>query len=527
MNKRSVVLIAAVLLPIGLSGQEAVDLFALNQIKAEGFERSKVMDYMFYLTDVNGPRLAGSPGYKSAAEWCVKTLKEIGLEDAKLEKWGTLGRGWSLSRFSIHMLAPQATPLIGLPQGWSPGTDGPLVGEVVLAPVQNEADMEKFKGKLKGKIVLIQPNRELALPVTPFGKRYADQDLSALMLAPDPDARRRMGDRRAMMGQYRALREKLTKFLRDEGVLAVLTGGSMGDGGLIFSTAVGTRDAKDPLPPPTVSLMTEHYLRLARLVEKNVPVKVELDIKAQFHDETTDGFNVIGNLPGNRKKDEIVMLGGHLDSWHGATGATDNAAGVAIAMEALRILKTTGVKLDRTVRIGLWDAEEEGLLGSAGYVKQHFGDRETMALKSEHGKLSCYFNYDNGGGKIRGIYAQGNDMVKPIFESWLDPLKDLGAATVTGRNTSGTDHLSFDAVGLPGFQFIQDPLDYSARTHHTQLDTYDRIQSADLMQAAVVMATFVYNAATRRDMLPRKPLPKPQPRPQANLNSPSPLKSAA
>jgi carboxypeptidase Q len=270
----------------------------------------------------------------------------------------------------------------------------------------------------------------------------------------------------------------------------------------------GSRDAKEP-GPVSVALANEHYNRLARLLEKDILVKLELNVQTKFY-EKADGENVVAEIPGRAKKDEIVMLGAHLDSWQAGTGAADNAAGVAVAMEAVRILQALNLKMDRTVRIGLWDAEEEGLIGSREYVKAHFADRETMERKPEHAKLSCYFNFDNGSGKIRGVYLQGNDMVRPVFEAWLAPFHDLGATTVSIRNTGGTDHLSFDAVGLPGFQFIQDPLDYMSRTHHTNMDTYERVQKGDLMQAAAVMASFVYNAATRPEMLPRKPMPKPE-----------------
>jgi Zn-dependent M28 family amino/carboxypeptidase len=289
--------------------------------------------------------------------------------------------------------------------------------------------------------------------------------------------------------------------------------GSRGNYGTVFTNLASLREEKDVLPPPTIILAAEHYNRIVRLVEKKIPVKLEIDLQAQFH-ENVDGFNVIANLPGSRKKDEVVMIGAHLDSHHAATGATDNAAGSAVMMEALRILKTLNLRMDRTVRLGLWDGEELGFLGSRGYVKEHFADRDSMKLTAGHARLAAYFNYDNGTGKIRGIYAQGNDMVRPIFAAWLEPFKDLGAGTVTIRNTSGTDHISFDEVGLPGFQFIQDPVEYSTRTHHTNMDTYDRLQRGDLMQSSAIIASFVYHAATRPDMLPRKLLPKPRPRPE-------------
>ncbi len=498
---------------LAATAQEKVDLSVVNRIKNEAFQNSKVMDHAFYLTDVYGPRLAGSPAYLKAAEWTVKQLKSWGLDDARLEKWGTFGRSWSYSRFSAVMLEPQEVPLAGVPLAWSPSTEGVVKGDAILAPMRTIEDSGSFKGKLKGKIVFIDAPRELKLHLEPDARRYTDAELAERAAAADPgqpDFRRPDRDPRRSPADYRNARRKLTEFLKQEGVLAVVNSSSMGDDGTIFTSPAGSRDMKEPLPPVALSLAAEHYNRIARLLQKDIPVKLELEVRTQFYDNA-DGNNVIAELPGDAKKDEIVMLGGHLDSWHAATGAADNAAGVAIAMEALRILKALNLKMDRTVRIGLWDAEEEGLIGSREYVKAHFADRADMKVKPEHARLAAYFNYDNGSGKIRGIYLQENDMVRPIFEAWLAPFKDMGAGTISIRRTGGTDHLSFDAVGLPGFQFIQDPLDYGSRVHHTNMDTYDRLQKADLMESAAIMAWFVYNAATRPEMLPRKPLPKPEP----------------
>jgi Zn-dependent M28 family amino/carboxypeptidase len=310
----------------------------------------------------------------------------------------------------------------------------------------------------------------------------------------------------------RQFRTKLTKFLHEEAPLLVIQSGTIGDGGTVFGSNGGSRDPKDPTVPTMVVITPEHYNRIVRLIEHKIPVKVAFNIKAQFIDDTTDSVNVIAEIPGGKKKDEVVMLGAHLDSWHGGTGATDNAAGSAVMIEAMRILKSLNTPFDRTIRMGLWGGEEEGLLGSRAYVKEHFADPEVMKPTAEHAKFDGYFNVDNGTGRLRGVYLQGNDMMRPIFQAWLEPFRDLGASTITIRNTGGTDHLSFDTVGLPGFQFIQDPDEYSTRTHHSNMDVYDRIQKGDLMQAAAVVASFVYNTAMRDEKLPRKPLPKPQPR---------------
>jgi len=365
--------------------------------------------------------------------------------------------------------------------------------------------------------------KELAMVMQPLGHRLSDEELAARTQVADPSRLAFPFRPPASAGvpttpeereRAQKFRNKLNQFLKDEGALVVLQYGANGDGGTVFAAAGGSRDVKDPVPPPMVAVTPEHYNRIVRLLQHDIPVKLEFDIRARFIDTPTGSFNVIGEIEGGRKKDEIVMLGAHLDSWHGGTGATDNGAGSSVAMEVVRILKALDMKMDRTVRIALWGGEEEGLLGSKAYVKEHFADPEVMKPTSEHAKVAGYFNLDNGTGEIRGVYLQGNDMVRPIFEAWLAPFKDLGATTLTIRNTGGTDHLSFDAVGLPGFQFIQDPMEYSTRTHHSNMDVYDHIQAGDLMQASAIMASFVYDTANRGEMLPRKPLPKPQPRRQ-------------
>ena len=495
--------------------QEKVDLGAVSRIKAEAFENSKVMDHLFYLTDVHAPRISNSPGYRAGAEWTIGRLKEYGLENIHKETVA-YGRGWSYQRFSAHLIEPQYAPLIGFPLAWTPGTNGPVIGEPVIAVLRSDADLEKFKGKLKGKIVLIDTPRPVPLPLQPDARRYSDIDLAQMFAAPEPGARQ---DRRpptpdspfVTREQQAAFRRRLTEFARNEGLLVTITGGLAGNNGTVFATSGGSREVKDALPPPGIVLVPEHYNRIYRLVEKKIPVKLELEVQARIDESSLDCFNIVADLPGAGKKDEVVMLGGHFDTWHGATGATDNSSGVSVAMEAARILKTLKLPLNRTVRLAFWAGEEAGFIGSRAYVKEHFADRATMAVKPEHAQLAAYFNYDNGGGKIRGIYLQNNDMARPIFEAWLKPLNDIGATATTIRNTSGTDHLSFDEVGLPGFQFIQDPLAYGTRTHHSNMDLYDAIPPGDLMQSAAVMAVFAFHAANRDEMIPRKPLPKPQP----------------
>lgn len=507
----------SLLLP-NLNAEERVDLSIVHRIRAEALQNSKVMDHMFYLTDVNGPRVTGSSGYKKAADWVVKRAGELQLANARLEKWGPFGRGWEYSKFSAHLIEPAYAPLIGFPLAWSGGTNGPVTGEPVHAILRSPADLEKHKGKLKGKIVLIDEPRETPLLFNPLARRHSDADLAALETAPEPgsDPNRRAGGP-SPLGNFRSIEEmrqfrtRRAAFLKEEGVLAVISTGTSADGGTVFGSTGGSYDLKNPVPPPMIALTPEHYNRILRLLDRKIPVKIELDVQARIIEENQDSWNVVAEIPGGRKKDEIVIIGAHLDSWHGGTGATDNAAGSAVVIEAMRVLKAMNLNMDRTVRMVLWSGEEQGLLGSKAYVKERFADPAKMQLTTEHGKVSAYYNLDNGSGKIRGVYLQGNDMVRPIFSAWLAPFADLGAKALGIRNTSGTDHLSFDAVGIPAFQFIQEPLEYSTRTHHSNMDVYDHVSKGDLMQASAIMASFVYHTAMREEMMPRKPLPKPQP----------------
>lgn len=481
----------------------------------EGFENSQVMEILSYLTDVYGPRLTNSPNYMKAAQWARDKLTEWGLENAHLEPWGGFGRGWALKKLSVEMLEPQYSPIIAYPKAWTRGTNGVVTGTPVLVEINSEEDLDKYRGKLQGKIVLTRGERELELDFKAEARRHNDSSLTALAQAPEPGQRSPFLARREEFMRRRMLMRKVESLFKEENV-AVLLEPSERNYGIVRAHSGGSYRMDGEAGIPSLVVAAEHYNRIARLLEKKIPVTLAIQIETEFFDQDSLGYNIIAEIPGVDKKlkKEIVMLGAHFDSWHSGTGTTDNGAGSAVVMEAVRILKAIGVKPRRTIRIALWGGEEQGLLGSRGYVKNHFADRETMELKPEHALLSAYFNLDNGTGKIRGIYLQGNDAVRPIFEAWLRPFHDLGATTVTIRNTGGTDHLSFDAVGLPGFQFIQDPIDYSTRTHHTNMDVYDHALKGDLMQASVIMASFVYHAAMRDEKLPRKPLPKPQPRRQ-------------
>jgi carboxypeptidase Q len=481
---------------------EKPDLDAIYRIKDEGLQRSKVMELESYLTDVYGPRLTGSPNIKEAADWAQKTMKEWGLANVRMETF-PFGRGWQNQRFVAQALTPRAYPIIAYPKAWTPGTKGPVTGEAVMAVITTEKDFDTFRGKLRGKFVLATAMRDVLPQFEAPARRYTEAELGDL--AKQPTAGRGRGRGNALDA---AFVRKRTQFWIDEGVAAVLDI-SRGDGGTVFVQGGGSRNRNDPPSAPQVVLAVEHYGRIARTLDKQIPVTLQFDIDNKFYDDDLNAFNIVGELPGTDKADEVVMLGAHFDSWHTGTGATDNAAGSAVMMEAMRLLKTSGVKLRRTVRIGLWGGEEQGLLGSKEYIKAHYGDPATMQLKPDHAKFTGYFNLDNGTGAIRGVYLQGNEAVAPIFQAWMEPFKNLGMTTLTIRNTGGTDHLSYDAVGLPGFQFIQDEVEYGSRTHHSNMDTYERVQANDLMRNAVIVASFVYNAANRDEKLPRKPLPKP------------------
>ena len=522
---------------------EKIDLNAIHKLKAAegigaggGFGRgggggrggSQVMTTMYYLTDRYGPRLTNSPQFRAAGDWAVGQLKEWGMSNVHLEKWSTSGGrggaipGWQITGYSGAMVEPTYMPLIGYPQAWTGGTNGPVTGEAMLASIQVPADLDKWHGKLKGKIVLMVEPPELPFPETPLAHRYTDAELSAMVpdILPTGGARGGRGGRggqpfAALMNmtpeERQAFTEKQRTFWKDEGVLLTITANGRGESGTVFASNGAPRTGDPTKNLPQVAITAENYNRIARLLEHSVPVKLSFDINTQFDMSNTDSFNVIAEIPGTTKSDELVMVGGHFDSWHMGTGATDNGAGSAVAMEVMRLLKSSNLKMDRTVRMALWGGEEEGLLGSAAYVKEHFADPAVMKPTPEHDKFAGYFNIDNGTGRVRGIYLQQNEMVRPIFEQWFAALKDLTPGVITIRDTGGTDHQSFDRVGLPGFQFIQDPMDYETRTHHSNMDVYDRIQQADMEQMSVVEAAFVYLAATRADKLPRKDLPAAQP----------------
>jgi hypothetical protein len=570
----------------------------IAKIKDEGMNHSQVMQTLSYLTDVIGPRLTASPGMKRSNEWTRDTLAKWGLQNAHLESWGPFGRGWSLKRFSAQITSPQDIPLIAYPKAWSPSVKVPaempampatgrrsatlatgpapisntVTADVVFMDAKTEADLDKYKGQLKGKIVLLSQPVEVKAMFEAPGRRQDEKSLLALANAMPPGQGGGFGggggggrgaggqqmtpqERQQQLFQQTVFTAKRWNMLVDEGAAVAVDVSPRGTGGTIFvqSATVAPAIPKSieeqrtlprmtPYDPkseakmvPQITVAAEHYNRIVRMIQQGEKLKMTVDLAVEYQDADNMGYNTIAEIPGTDLKDEIVMLGGHMDSWHSATGATDNGAGVAVAMEAVRILQTLGIKPRRTIRIGLWTGEEQGLLGSQAYVKAHFGVLEggpqfggggglggggnanatpaKLTTMPEYEKFSGYFNLDNGTGRIRGIYLQGNDAVRPIFKQWLSAFRDIpeqyqwNAQTITISNTGGTDHQSFDRIGLPGFQFIQDEIEYDTRTHHSNQDLFDRIQADDMKQAATIMAAFVYNTAMREEKLPRKPAP--------------------
>ena len=520
------------MVPITLAQQStsAVDTTTMSAIREEALKHSEVMKTLSYLTDVYGPRLTWSAEYREAAQWTSGKLKEWGLQNVHFENWAPLGKGWTLRKFSAQVTAPRAFPLEAYPKAWSSGIKGTVEGEVVLFKANLESDFEQYKGKLKGTIVLVDNAR----PLMPHFKADASRltDSALVKLANADVSTSRMAMDTVMMQYYVTMLQTAAKkimFCQKEGAAVIVSNSPMGDDGTvfawdassshiptgvsdIFNPATSVYGEKSPTVLPQIAVASENYNRIIRMIDKGQKVRmaVTLDVTITKPDSA---FNIIAEIPGTDLKDEIVMIGGHFDSWHAGTGATDNAAGSAVCLEAVRIFQKLGLKPRRTIRIGLWGGEEQGLFGSRAYVTKHFAEQDgdfmrrvgPIKKKEDFEKLSVYFNYDNGVGRIRGVYMQGNEAVRPIFREWLAKYNDPTAQTLSLSNTGGTDHLSFDAVGLPGFQFIQDPIDYETRTHHSNEDVWDRAQEGDLKQASALMAIFAYNAAMQDAKFPRKP----------------------
>jgi carboxypeptidase Q len=519
---------------------ESIDLNAYNAIREEGLQRSHIMDYAGGLIDGIGPRLTGSPNMAKANAWTRDQLTKMGCVNAHLEDWGEFGMGWQQLNTWVRMTEPDTAVFMAQATPWSPPTNGPVTAQAVSVVINESGDLAKYKGKLAGKIVLLGAMRDVPVPDKPFFERYTDKDLKELESLPVENEQADTQARVERSAKRNKLMSELIPFLAEEKVVAVIVpsrdGQDGGGTGIIFDDN-GASLGRTPyhretaVPFPVVVTQIESYGRVFRLLANHVPVSLEMDVETKVTGDHEHGFDTVAEIPGTDPalKDQVVMVGGHLDSWISGTGATDNGAGSIVAMEVMRILNALKVKPRRTIRIALWTGEEGGLFGSRGYVTQHFGSfpRSTapdqmllseysrkpagpLTLKPEQKLVSAYFNVDNGTGRIRGVYTQGNAAVDSIFAQWMAPLKDLAVTTISNRDTGGTDHLSFDAVGIPGFQFIQDPMDYGTRTHHSNMDTYERLQPADLKQMAVVEAIFVYNAAMREQMIPRKPLPHPE-----------------
>jgi len=556
--KQAAAIVTAALLISSATAQEQagdkVDLATLAQIKTEAFQHSQVMENLFYVSEVYGPRVNNSRNHKAAAEWAMKQMKEWGLQNVHLEKW-PFGYGWQIKKFYAAMETPVYAAITGFPLAWTPGTNGPISVEPVFAPIHSKEDFAKYHGKLKGKAVLMFDPATLTLHTRADAQpSLTDEEILARgnarggggggrgaaaagggapgLGAPggpaaanrDPSGRGRPGEGTweytptslaLASPKNQALRNEVNAFLKEEGVAVALTPGYNGDGGTIFSTYGGSENPKDPIPPPIEAIAAEQYNRLVRLVQHGITPKLTFDIGVDYQKEDQNAFNVIGEIPGTTKPDEVVMLGGHFDSWQGGTGATDNGTGSSVAMEAVRILATLKKPMARTVRVALWGGEEEGVYGSTAYVQQHFALRDTMKKTPEYDKLDVYFNDDGGSGRFRGVSAGGSPQTAAIFRSWIEPIKDQHIVSVSGAEfrptlaPGGTDSTAFSWIGLNGIGFQQDGLEYGTRTHHSNADTYDRVQKDDVMQGSMIEAWFAYNAATRADMLPRIPTPEP------------------
>jgi hypothetical protein len=502
-----------------VAAQDLVDRAAVARIREEGFQHSQVMTFAEYMTDVLGPRLTGSPGLRRAEQWAKTTMTQLGLTNVTIEPWGEHGVGWTNTYTSLHLLEPTYQPVIGYPLAFTPSTNGKITGEARIVSIGSEADFARYRGKLSGAIVLATPPMPVGQRFTPDAVRFTADDLRAL-------ARSTIGAPTGVDSvEYRwdafnktyvpvgssstagglSPNERL-KFFKSENVGVVLQAAPGRDGTVFVDGRPGSRQDRSyrgvMASPPMVAIAAEHYNRMYRVAAQGIRARVEIEIRNALDTSVTTADNVTGEIEGGDLKDQVVMLGGHFDSWHAATGATDDAAGVAVALEAMRILKAIGAKPRRTIRVALWSYEEGGVVGSRAYVEKHFGSAAKPG--PDYTKLAAYFNVDNGAGRIRGIYLHGNERVRPIFESWLAPFADLEATTISINNEFGVDALAFDQAGLPGFQFIQDPLDYDSRTHHSNMDVFDRLPADDLRRNAVILASMVYHAAMRDQPLPRE-----------------------
>jgi hypothetical protein len=514
-------------LTISAQGPGPLDPATIARVRDEATTRSKVYEHVWWLAEVYGPRVTGTPAFAQASDWAMAQFRDWGLANVHQERWA-FGQGWSIRHFSATMVEPQPAVLIGAPRNYSPSTAGPVASDVVRVQIGSEADFAKYAGRLRGKIVLMQPTRAVRMLEGPVILRMDDGPWwteAATPVEPAPAAAPPAGAAEAARARQQ-LALAVQKFLVDEGVGVLLERGSdadtaaggsdltwrtqMTDGGTIFPGGGGSRDPEAPVQVPSATLAVEHYNRLMRLIERNLPVRMEVNIQTAFHAEGAqpNGINTIAEIPGTDLAHEVVIMGAHMDGVPYATGATDNATGSAAMMEAVRAIQALGLKPRRTIRVALWGGEEQGLLGSRAYVAAHYWDGDAKKPKPDHANVAAYFNLDNGTGRIRGIWGQGNKGALPIFEKWGEPLKGLGWKMASPRSVAATDHSSFDNVGLPGFQFIQERLEYNSRSHHSNMDTFDRVQKADAEQQGAVAAVFAWQAANWAEKLPRKPMAK-------------------
>lgn len=526
--RRSVMIracLVAVLLGLASSqggAQSGVDSATVARIRAEAVANSQAMEHHWWLSEAIGPRATGTPGYQQGADWVMKRFAEWGLTNIHTERF-PFGQGWTIERFSAHLLTPQPAPLIGLPRWNSPSTNGPVTAEVVRVQATSEADLAKYQGQLRGKIVVVQAPRAVRMLEGRIVLRMNEEDWKEAMTVPEPAA----GPAGPPAGAQAAQKLNLAiqRFLVTEGAAAVLDRGSDNDmtaggsdlswqtqrvdGGTIFPGSGGSRDPKAPQQVPSATLAVEHYNRMVRLLERGQPVRMEVNIQTRFHPETDpagNAFNIIADIPGTDLAHEVVLLGAHFDTYPYATGATDNTTGSAAMIEAVRVIQALKLRPRRTIRIALWAAEEQGLIGSRHHVNQHYFDAATKTPKPAHANLQAYFNLDNGTGRILGIWGQGNAGAMKTFAQWGEAVKDLGWRNVSPRSVGATDHASFHNAGLPGFQFIQERLEYNSRTHHSNMDSFDHVQKDDVIQQGAVAAVFAWYAANTPERLPRTPV---------------------
>jgi hypothetical protein len=518
--RKAVICVALLGACVVANAQAQVERATIARLKEEAIKRSQAMDHVSWLSDVYGPRVTGTPNLTRASEWAMKRLAEWGLTNVRQERFA-FGQGWRVERFSAHLVSPEPQPIIGYPRTYSPSTRGAITAEVVRVDIKSDADFAQYRGTLRDKIVLPQPARRVRMLEDRVVLRMNEKDVAEALTEPAPAKPASGSGAKPIPGP--SLNEKIADFYLSEGVAAVLERGSDSDlsaggsdlswqtqrvdGGTIFPGSGGSRDPKAPRQVPSATIAVEHYNRLVRILDKGLTPRVELQIQTTIYPEkpgVLNGINTLADIPGTDLAHEIVILGAHLDTTPAATGATDNATGVAAMMEAVRVIQTLGLKPRRTIRIALWGGEEQGLLGSRAYVAEHYGTAANP--KPAHATVAAYYNLDNGTGRIRGIWGQRNQGAMAIFRRWIESVTDLGVEIIGPRSVGSTDHAAFDNAGLPGFQFVQERLEYNSRSHHSNMDFVDRVQAEDVIQQAAVATVFAWYTANWPEKIPRRPV---------------------